>query len=62
VNQLRDWRRTTLEGLPRLFEGRDATATLKVTQVQQVTDLDAEIGRLTTEWTWGCAILGPRPT
>ena len=52
MNQLRDWRRTTLEGLPRLFEGRDATATLKVTQVQQVTDLDAEIGRLTTELSW----------
>ena len=52
VNQLRDWRRTALEGLPRLFEVRDATATLKATHEQQVTDLYAEIGRLTTELTW----------
>jgi len=52
VNQLRDWRRTALEGLPRLFEVRDATATLKATHEQQVTDLEAEIGRLTTELSW----------
>ncbi len=38
VNQLRDWRR--------------ATATLKATHEQQVTDLYAEIGRLTTELSW----------
>lgn len=52
VNQLREWRQLALEGLPRLFERGDATATLKATHEQQLTDLYAEIGRLTHELTW----------
>jgi transposase-like protein len=52
ANQLRQWRRTALDGLPSLFEEREATATLKAAHEQQLTDLYAEIGRLTTELTW----------
>jgi len=52
VNQLREWRQTALEGLPSLFERGEATATLKAAHEQQLTDLYAEIGRLTTELTW----------
>ena len=52
VNQLREWRQLALEGLPSLFERGDAAATLKATHEQQMTDLYAEIGRLTTELTW----------
>ena len=51
-NQLREWRRIAVEGLPRLFETGEATATLKAAHEQQLTDLYAEIGRLTTELHW----------
>ncbi len=52
VNQLRQWRRTALDGLPSLFEEREAITVVKATHEQQLTDLYAEIGRLTTELTW----------
>jgi len=51
-SQLREWRRTAVEGLPGLFAARETTATLLATHEQQVTDLSAEIGRLTTELSW----------
>ncbi len=51
-SQLREWRRTAVEGLPSLFAARETTATLLATHEQQVTDLYAEIGRLTTELSW----------
>jgi putative transposase len=51
-NQLREWRRLAVEGLPSLFEAGEATATLKAAHEQQLTDLYAQIGRLTTELTW----------
>ena len=51
-NQLREWRRIAVEGMPSLFEAGEATASLKATHEQQLTDLYAQIGRLTTELTW----------
>ena len=41
-----------MEGLPSLFAAHETTATLLATHEQQVTDLYAEIGRLTTELSW----------
>jgi putative transposase len=52
ASQLRQWRRTAIDGLPSLFEEREATTALKAAHEQQLTDLYAEIGRLTTELTW----------
>ncbi len=46
------WKALASQGLPRLFDRRDATIDLKATHEQQVTDLDAEIGRLTTQVAW----------
>jgi transposase len=52
INQLSQWRRTAVDGLPSLFEEKEATATLKAAHDEQLTALYAEIGRLTTELTW----------
>jgi putative transposase len=52
ANQLSQWRRTALEGLPSLFEEKESTATLKAAHEEQLTALYTEIGRLTTELTW----------
>jgi len=51
-NQISTWKATALQGLPGLFERRDATAYLVAAHDQQVTDLYAEIGRLTTQLAW----------
>jgi putative transposase len=51
-NQISTWKATALQGLPGLFERRDATAHLVAAHEQQVTDLYAEIGRLTTQLAW----------
>ena len=51
-NQLSTWKRTALEGLPTLFSRGDGTAALKATHEQQVEDLYAQIGRLTTQVAW----------
>jgi transposase len=51
-NQLTKWKATVLQGLPRLFDERDTTADLKAAHEKEVTDLYAEIGRLTTQLAW----------
>ncbi len=50
--QLKNWRATALEGMQSLFEKQDSTAELKSTYEQQLTELYAEIGKLTTQVTW----------
>src|SRR6185312_11116812 len=52
ANVLRDWRTHALKDLTTLFERRDDVAALKAAQTQQVDDLYAEIGRLTTHVNW----------
>ena len=50
--QLKQWRAVALEGLPSLFEKQDSTAELKAAHEQQLTELYAEIGKLTTQVAW----------
>jgi transposase len=50
--QLKNWRAVALEGLPSLFEKQDSTAELKRTHEQQLTELYAEIGKLSTQVAW----------
>lgn len=50
--QLKSWRAIALEGLSSLFEKQDSTTELKETHEQQLTELYAEIGKLTTQVTW----------
>ena len=50
TKQLNRWKTMALENLPRLFEGT-AEKTQQAYE-QQVQELYAEIGRLTTELTW----------
>ena len=51
ATQLKNWRTLALEGLPGLFEKQDSTA-LKAAHEQQLTELYAEIGKLTTQVAW----------
>ena len=44
--------RRALKGLPTVFERRDDVAELKASHAQQLEDLYAQIGRLTTQLTW----------
>jgi transposase len=50
--QLKNWRAVALEGLPGLFEQQDSTAELIRAHEQQLTELYAEIGKLTTQVAW----------
>jgi len=50
--QLKQWRAVALEGLPGLFEKQDSTVALKAAHEQQLGELYAEIGKLTTQVTW----------
>ena len=50
--QLKEWRARAVEGLPSLFEKHDSTAELRATHEEQLTELSAEIGKLTTQITW----------
>jgi len=50
--QLKNWRAVALEGLASLFEKQDSTVALQAAHEQQLTDLYAEIGKLTTQVTW----------
>jgi len=50
--QLKQWRAVALEGLASLFEKQDSRAALQATHDQQLTDLYAEIGKLTTQVSW----------
>ena len=52
ANVLRDWRTQALKGLPTVFERRNDVAELKASHAQQLEDLYAQIGRLTTQLTW----------
>jgi transposase len=51
-NVLGNWKATALQGLPSLFEKRDSLAALRTTYEQQIEDLYAQIGRLTTQVAW----------
>jgi transposase len=50
--QLKNWRAVALEGMPGLFEKQDSTAELKRAHEQQLSELYAEIGKLTTQVSW----------
>jgi transposase-like protein len=52
ANVLRDWRTQALKGLSTIFERRDDVAALKDAHTQQLEELYAEIGRLTTQLNW----------
>ena len=49
---LRDWKAIALKALPSAFDRRDSAETTQATHDQQMQDLYAEIGRLTTQVTW----------
>jgi transposase-like protein len=51
-NVLHTWKAQALEGLPRLFEGRDDAATLREGYAREKHELYAEIGRLATQVAW----------
>ncbi len=51
-NLLRDWKAAALAALPTAFERRDSLETTRVAHEQQLQELYAEIGRLTTQVTW----------
>ncbi len=51
-NVLSTWKTTALQGLPTLFEKRDSLTTLQDAHDQQVQELYAQIGRLTTQVAW----------
>ena len=52
ANVLRDWRAQALKGLPSVFERHNDVAELKATHAQELEDLYAQIGRLTTQINW----------
>lgn len=45
---LREWKQAAITGLADVFEKRDSVTTLKAAHEQQLAELYAEIGRLTT--------------
>ena len=51
-NMLREWKTAAIRALPSAFEKRDTLATAQATHEQQLQELYAEIGRLTTQVTW----------
>ena len=51
-NQLREWKKMALDRLPALFETDRKAATAVAEHEQQVNELYAEIGRLTTQVAW----------
>jgi transposase len=51
-NVLREWRTIAVSNLPSLFEKRDSLASLRAAHEEQVEDLYAKIGRLTTQLAW----------
>ncbi len=53
-NQLYRWRDIALSGLPNLFSGQAAQhqAALEAAHTQQLEELYADIGRLTTQLAW----------
>jgi transposase-like protein len=51
-NQLREWKRTALDGLPSLFEANKKAIAAEADHEQKVNELYAQIGRLTTQVAW----------
>jgi len=51
-NQISAWKATALNGLPTLFERDSKTAHEQAAQQQQLEELYAQIGRLTTQVVW----------
>ncbi len=51
-NQSGRWKSTAIQGLPSLFDRRDAAEDLKDKHEQETTALYAEIGKLTTQVAW----------
>ncbi len=51
-NLLDTWKATALQSLPSLFERRDSLEAVQAAHEQQVQDLYAQIGRLTTQVAW----------
>ncbi len=60
-NLLGTWRATALQSLPSLFERRDSLDAVQATHEQQVQELYAQIGRLTTQVAWLCKKSGLDP-
>jgi transposase len=53
VNQLRQWRNTFLEQMPQLFDKQNKKIDkMKTDYEDQIENLYAEVGRLTTELSW----------
>ena len=51
-NMLREWKTIALRALPGAFEKRDTLAAVQMAHDQQVHELYAEIGQLTTQLNW----------
>jgi putative transposase len=51
-NLLGTWKTAALQGLPSLFERRDSLEAVQTAHEQQVQELYAQIGRLTTQVAW----------
>lgn len=51
-NILREWRATALRGLPSLFAKSDSVDAIRSAYEQQIEELYAQIGRLTTHVAW----------
>ncbi len=51
-NMLREWKAIALRALPGAFERRDRMAAAQAAHEQQLQELYAEIGRLTTQVNW----------
>ena len=51
-NVLRAWRTTALHGLPSWFAQGDSVAAIRTAYEQQIEELYAQIGRLTTHVAW----------
>jgi putative transposase len=51
-NMLREWKTIAVRALPGAFEKRDTVAAAQVAHEQQVHELYAEIGQLTTQLNW----------
>lgn len=51
-NILREWRATALRGLPSLFAKGDSVDAIRGAYEQQIEELYAQIGRLTTHVAW----------
>ncbi len=51
-NLLSTWKASAIKGLPALFEKRDSLAAVQAAHEQQVQELYAQIGRLTTHVAW----------